>query len=418
MLMVQTKPRSLHSKKLRILFMILTFSLLFTSCTDKSTDAGGDNTLNNEIIDTESGGGTEEAVITLDREYKIIFDGSSARSKAVAKELQRALHTKLGIIIPLAKDTAEPDSEKEILVGNTTRTGTNSNTDDIGSGGWKVFTDKKKCIIQGATSEALGEAADYFSNAIEVKADGTAHFNKIDSKTEYKTDSLAGADITLRVASFNIQNGSGVDHKMEELANIITSLELDVIGLQEVDVGTSRVGGLDTVKLLAEAAGYPYYEFSPAIDYRGGKYGHAIISKYPIVSYETLSLTTPEGFEKRVFGHAVLNIKGESIDFYNTHLSFEDTETRLTQFAELNKAIGDSRGFILTADFNTADTAERQMINGILVNNGNYVTFPSKGTGIDDIILHAGWDILRSGVYETLGKSDHNLLWAEIHFSG
>jgi len=272
---------------------------------------------------------------------------------------------------------------------------------------------------KGRTSVALAEAAEYFTSSLTAADAGTATFAHSSAKTEYKTDALAGAGITARVGTFNIKTGSNVAYKMEKLAELITPLELDIVGLQEVDVGTTRAGGIDSLKLLAEAADYPYYEFSAAIDYRGGKYGHGIMSMYPIKSYETVKLTTPDGMEQRVYGHAVIEINGQCIDYYNTHLSYESTDVRLVQFSELSAEVSDKRGYIVTADFNTPDIAERKLIEGgVLVNNNSFVTFPSKKTCIDDIVLHSGWDILDAGVVDSAGKSDHHLLWAEIHFSG
>ncbi len=394
-----------HISRIIPLLLILAIALAFVSCNN-----GDKNDENSEKPDTVS---------TIDGEYKIIFEGESARTREVAKELQHAIYKKSGIMLALRKDSKEPEGAKEILVGNTSRTDNTQDTEDIGSGGWKVYTNDEKIIIKGATSEALAEAVEHFASGISIAEDGTARFSHANSKTEYKTNTLAEAGITLRVATFNIQNGSGVNHDMSKLAELITPLNLDIVGLQEVDVGTSRAGGLDTLKLLAEAAGYQYYEFSAAIDYRGGKYGHAIMSKYPITSYETENLFTPDGYEKRVYSHAVLNINGENIDFYNTHLSFEDKNTRLAQFTEMSAAIANKRGFILTADFNTESIKERQLIaGGVLTNNGLYTTFPSNNTGIDDIILHKGWDVLDSGMLDVGNKSDHNLLWAEIRFVG
>jgi endonuclease/exonuclease/phosphatase family metal-dependent hydrolase len=318
----------------------------------------------------------------------------------------------------MRKDTTAEPSEREIIIGDTARELAAPFGSYMGSGGWCVRTDGERIIIEGATSEALREAAEHLISSLKKNSNGEIVFMHTDTKTERKTDELAAANLTLTVATFNIQNGGGVGHDMARLAELITPLGIDIIGLQEVDVGTSRAGGKDTLRELAEAAGYEYYAFSRAIDYRGGQYGTAIMSKYPIKSYETVSLTTPEGLEARVYGHAVIDVGGVSIDFYNTHLSYEDTDVRLTQIAELNAAVSRARGFIVTGDFNTDDNTQRAAIGGTLTNTDKYATFPSSGKDIDDIILHGGWDILDSDMVEVLGKSDHNLLWAKIKFVG
>ena len=40
-----------------------------------------------------------------------------------------------------------------------------------------------------------------------------------------------------------------------------------------------------------------------------------------------------------------------------------------------------------------------------------------KYFAIDNIVLDEGWEIVDSGMVESI-KSDHNLLWAEIHYKG
>ena len=52
-----------------------------------------------------------------------------------------------------------------------------------------------------------------------------------------------------------------------------------------------------------------------------------------------------------------------------------------------------------------------------LVNTRKYATFPSSSTAIDNIILDEGWTIVDSGMLAS-DKSDHNLLWSEIHYGG
>ncbi|MBR2370610.1 MAG: endonuclease/exonuclease/phosphatase family protein [Clostridia bacterium] len=220
--------------------------------------------------------------------------------------------------------------------------------------------------------------------------------------------------LTLRVATFNIKNGICVKHDMARLAELIDPLELDVVGLQEVDVCTERAKGLDTLKLFSEAAGYKYYKFTPAIDYKGGKYGTAIMSRYPIVEYEAVKLRTFEGHEGRAYGHAVINVNGAGIDFYNTHLSVESRDARTVQFEQIDKAIDARRGFILTGDFNTRHPDRTVITSSKLVNPGIYPTFPRTGSDIDDIIVHKDWSITDSGILEIKTESDHNLLWAEL----
>jgi endonuclease/exonuclease/phosphatase family metal-dependent hydrolase len=59
----------------------------------------------------------------------------------------------------------------------------------------------------------------------------------------------------LRVASYNIRHGADVNLQMQVLADDITGLNIDVVGLQEVDIGAARSGGIDTMAALSAASG-------------------------------------------------------------------------------------------------------------------------------------------------------------------
>ena len=225
--------------------------------------------------------------------------------------------------------------------------------------------------------------------------------------------------LTLRVGTYNIKNGGkGVSYKMSVLAEDIISCNLDIVGLQEVDINTTRSGKINGLKLLAEAAGYEYYSFAKAINYQGGQYGTAVLSRYPISSFEVTSLAVTDGMEKRSVGHAVIDVNGKSIDFYNTHLSYEDKDVRSSQFTKLSEMVKNSTTFILTADFNTSEDSDfAKFENSIRVNNKEFMTYSNKSP-IDDIILCNKWSVISKEMKNIGSHSDHNLFWAEIKYEG
>lgn len=226
-----------------------------------------------------------------------------------------------------------------------------------------------------------------------------------------------GESLTLRVGTYNIKNGAGVGYDMSVLASDITACNLDVVGLQEVDINTKRSGYKNTLKLLADAAGYPYYKFARAIDFQGGEYGTAILSRYPITSFEVITLTTDADMEARSLGHAVIDVNGVSIDFFNTHLSFENTEIRIKQFEEIYEKTKTSKAFIITADFNTAVNSEFAYIrDSFRANDNTYNTFSNK-SAIDDIVLSRQWTVTDKGMADIKTHSDHSLFWAEIKYN-
>ena len=196
---------------------------------------------------------------------------------------------------------------------------------------------------------------------------------------------------------------------------MIKNARLDICGIQEVDLGTSRVNGADQPALLAAAAGMEYYRFTRSIDYRGGEYGTLILSHYPIEEFTATKLYSGEK-EGRAVGHAVINVNGRRIDFFNTHLSYESRELRRVQFGELRGMLDDCGTYILTADFNTEDFGEFDALGyGALVNNraNRLVTFPGASTAIDNIVVSAD---IKPGACGTVREShsDHYMLWSEL----
>lgn len=226
---------------------------------------------------------------------------------------------------------------------------------------------------------------------------------------------------TLRVGSYNIKCGASmIDFDMSLIAKDIKSLSLDVVGLQEIDNMTARAGGRDVIKLLAQALGYPYYRFTKSIDYQGGEYGTAIVSRYPIVDFrsETLPHAETADPEQRAAGIATLDVNGETVQLVNTHMSLGESSARKAQFERIAQIVENSECFVITGDFNTFNVSEFSSIPNIkLVNAGKYPTFYPASFAIDEIVLGAGWSIVSSGMKDAEGHSDHNMLWAELEYT-
>ncbi len=218
---------------------------------------------------------------------------------------------------------------------------------------------------------------------------------------------------TLRIGSYNIKHGAEAGLDLSKLGDVIKSRGLDIVGLQEVDYKTTRSDGVDQPARLAEESGLPYYAFVPAINFQGGKYGTLILSKYPISSSEVIPLISWDK-EARALGHAVIDVNGRELDFFNTHLSYEDKALRKLQFAEVAERTAQCENFILTGDFNTADFSEFSVLNANLINRTgrNYPTFDS-GSAIDNIVYTGAFTETASGTV-TESRSDHYLLWAEF----
>ena len=222
---------------------------------------------------------------------------------------------------------------------------------------------------------------------------------------------------TLRIGSYNIKHAADANLNLNTIAQIIKSQKLDIVGIQEVDYKTTRSKKVDQPAVLAEYAEMPYYVFVRAIDYQGGEYGTLILSKYPIISSEVIPLESWDK-EGRALGHAVIDIGGKTIDFFNTHLSYEDRALRTLQFFEVSEKTDLCENFILTGDFNTADFSEFGVLGANLLNDTFrfYPTFPGGNSAIDNIVYTDSFKEIASGTV-TQSYSDHYLLWAEFEIN-
>lgn len=218
----------------------------------------------------------------------------------------------------------------------------------------------------------------------------------------------------LTVASYNILHGKFADYDMDKLTESIRTCDADLVGVQEVDVMTKRAGGRDIPALMAERLGFEY-RFAKAIDLQGGAYGTAILSRYPIEHFSVEAL--PSGnFEQRSIGCATICIGDREINFWNTHLSYENKFLRAEQFNRLAKRIGTYRDIILTGDFNTDEYEDFSVLGDVTLcnNKSNFMgSFRDNARGIDNIVLGKAWKLQCTGMICT-EYSDHNLIFATI----
>ena len=95
--------------------------------------------------------------------------------------------------------------------------------------------------------------------------------------------------------SYNVRHCSGVDDRIDcaRTAEAIMKEKPDFAGLQEVDVKTSRSGKVDQSSELSRLTGM-HATFAKAIDYKGGEYGVAVLSRDRPLSVVRKPLPGPE----------------------------------------------------------------------------------------------------------------------------
>ena len=142
----------------------------------------------------------------------------------------------------------------------------------------------------------------------------------------------------MRIATFNIRHGEARDRKVDlgRTAEVIRALEVDLIALQELDVGFRRSGGVDQPAELADLLGMHVY-FFPTLRRDGGEYGLALAARdeFPGVA-EPLSRLGDE--EPRAAIVAAWN----KIGIVTTHLSRNGSTRKVQtgQIAEIAAKLG------------------------------------------------------------------------------
>jgi len=160
-----------------------------------------------------------------------------------------------------------------------------------------------------------------------------------------------------KVLSYNLRFGELAS--MEEFAEFIKKEDPDFVALQEVDNRTFRErapkqNDIDFATELGYHTGMiPAY--GKTIPYKGGYYGIAILSKYPLAKVERIYLPkTENGKEQRAVLVAEIEYEeGKYITFASTHLDYTNTEERQVQVQKLNEVLtGRPYPVIIGGDFN------------------------------------------------------------------
>lgn len=230
----------------------------------------------------------------------------------------------------------------------------------------------------------------------------------------------------LKIATYNIRHGADAGFDFSVLAEDLFALDVDIAGIQEIDICTERVGGVDSLRALCEKSPYKYFRFIHAMNYRGGEYGTAIISRYPINEFGVFPLTS-DRYEPRAAGLAIIDIDGEPLCFFNTHLEYKSAHQRAIQFAQLASILNSSERYILTGDFNTENFSEFDVIKDKRLANNDaerFETFPlpvtetrekggKNGMAIDNIVISDTLGFLSKEMVNT-HHSDHCILAATV----
>ncbi len=158
--------------------------------------------------------------------------------------------------------------------------------------------------------------------------------------------------MTLFLATYNIHRCFGTDglYAPERILEVIDGLDADIIGLQEVDMRL-LVDGRAQLDFFADTLSM-YAVAGPNVKGRRGKFGNALLSRWPVQSVRHLDLSVRH-FEPRGAIIASLDIAENPATVVITHLGLNPAERRL-QVHHLLSALGkeEGRNVIIMGDFN------------------------------------------------------------------
>ena len=230
---------------------------------------------------------------------------------------------------------------------------------------------------------------------------------------------------TLRVMTYNIHVGVGMDKKLDlqRIADVINREHPDLVGLQEVDRGVRRTEGKDEIAELA-AMTQMHYAFAPNLDYQGGKYGVAILSRLPIQNTIHRMYENKREAERRGMLRVEIELDRKTITFVTTHLDYQFEDGRLFEAEQMLKYLDDVKGpLIVVADLNDVPSGSSYKLmrahfeDAWLASraNGDGFSYPADKPAkrIDHIFCGRGVRAKKAWVVETLA-SDHIPVVAEL----
>lgn len=194
----------------------------------------------------------------------------------------------------------------------------------------------------------------------------------------------------LTVLVYNIHAGKdakGVEN-LVQVSQIIRDTKADIVLLQEVDRNTTRSGKVDQVAKFEELTGF-HGAFGKTIDWQGGDYGIAILSRWPIASDTLIHLQVvlPQSrssvsYEPRGALLAVIESPLGKLRVINTHLDASGIDSLRIQQAptvlQIAGASGDAKVTFIGGDFNSEPDSP---VHAMVLAAGWHDSFADCGKG-------------------------------------
>lgn len=131
-----------------------------------------------------------------------------------------------------------------------------------------------------------------------------------------------------RVVSYNIHSGVGRDKLQDyrRIGNYLADISADIVLLQEMDTRPSQRSIERDVRDICAGKVFNLVA-SPAIEEESGWYGNAVLTRYPVLSNETLDVSQ-EGFQPRNIQMVMVQTHKGPVTVINTHKGLKKRERR------------------------------------------------------------------------------------------
>lgn len=229
----------------------------------------------------------------------------------------------------------------------------------------------------------------------------------------------------IRLVAYNIKHGRGMDNKVDlrRIASVLRTLKPDLVALQEIDHTCTRSGKVDQAALLGDLLGM-HHRFGAFMDFQGGQYGLAVLSRFPI--QKSVRHQLAPGAEPRCALEVTVrpNDKGPLLSFVSIHNDWTREAFRVAQVNDLIAGLKDrEHPIILAGDFNAEPKAESltRLSNSdflILPKKNNAKTFPSPSPRVEiDYFMTRGFSFVNpplTEVHDERLASDHRPIVFEL----
>jgi endonuclease/exonuclease/phosphatase family metal-dependent hydrolase len=229
----------------------------------------------------------------------------------------------------------------------------------------------------------------------------------------------------IRALTYNIHHGEGMDgiFDLARVAEVLMRERPDLIALQEVDQATLRSSGVKQANELARLTGM-HVAFGKAMDYQGGEYGVAVLSRWPFAG--TLNQGLPQAGDNEPRTILTVDVlvgpQAQRVRFSTTHFDQgRESPNRLIQAERLNQLLAaDRTPRLLAGDLNSrVDTDVMEKIRSLWTDL--FVEVPPPGAErpryrVDYVMARPAnrWRLIESHLIDVPDVSDHRPILAVV----